>query len=292
MDGADEGKKEKESMKRRLLLLLVGSLIFIPFTGCAAGEEKTLTVFSGSASKPALEEAAKAFEQKTGIEVYLNFGGSGTMLSQMKLSRSGDLYIPGSPDYMVRAEEDNIVDPGTVKIVSYLVPAILVQPGNPKGIHKLSDLAKPGIEVGIANPEAVSVGLYAVEILDYNGLPEEVQKNVVTHAESYSKAAVLLVLKRVDAILGWRISSRWNPDKIEVVYLEPEQIPRLSYITGAISTFVQDKDSAQRFLDLLTSAEGKEIFTRWGYIVTEEEAREYAPYAAIGGAYQLPETYR
>ncbi len=278
-------------IKKSVGIALIGVLAIGLMVGSCA-EEKTLTAFCGSASKPAMEEAAKVFEQRTGIKVYLNFGGSGAMLSQMKMSRRGDLYIPGSPDYMVMAERDGVIDPETVKIISYLVPAILVPQGTPKNIQRLSDLAKPGIKVGIGNPEAVCVGLYAVEILDYNGLLEEVQRNIVTHAESCSKTAALVALKSVDAILGWRVFFTWNPDKIEVIYLEPKQIPRLAYIPGAISTFTEDRDSARRFLDFLTSAEGKEIFGRWGYIATEEEAREYAPYATIGGEYRLPETYK
>ena len=279
-------------MKRLLVLLAVGWLVFLSLSGCSQGGQKTITAFCGSASKPAMEEAAKAFEGKTGIKVYLNFSGSGTVLSQMKISKSGDLYIPGSPDYMVIAEEDGVVEPESVKIISYLIPAILVQHGKPKNIHSLSDLAKPGIEVGIGNPEAVCVGLYAYEILEYNNLLPEVGANIVTYAESCSKTASLVALKAVDAILGWRVFSVWHPDTIDVVYLKPEQIPRLSYIPGAISTFTGDRESAQKFLDFLVSPQGQEIFGKWGYIATESEARKFAPNAEIGGEYRLPETYK
>ncbi len=171
-------------MKKLLIWVLAGLLISIPLGGCARGQQKAITAFVGSASKPAMEEAARAFEQETGIKVYLNFGGSGTMLSQMKLSRSGDLYIPGSPDYMVLAERNGVVEPESVKIISYLIPAILVQHGNPRNIQSLSDLAQPGIEVGIADPESVSIGTYAYEILEYNNLLPEVGRNIVTYGES------------------------------------------------------------------------------------------------------------
>jgi len=273
---------------------LAGVLILIPFGGCSQGEQKTITAFCGSASKPAMEEAAQAFEEKTGIKVYLNFSGSGTMLSQMKISKSGDLYIPGSPDYMVMAERDGVIDPKTVKIISYLIPAILVQHGNLKNIQSLSDLAKPGIEVGIGAPESVCVGLYAYEILEYNGLVDDVRGvgTIVTHAESCSKTASLVALKSVDAILGWRVFSEWHPDTIDVVYLKPEQISRLSYIPGAISTFTEDRESAQKFLGFLASPQGQEIFSKWGYIATESKARKFAPNAEIGGEYKLPEDYK
>ena len=277
-------------MKKLVVVVLVVISVLITTVGCAGEETKSITIFCGSASKPAMEEAAQVFEEETGIKVYLNFSGSGTMLAQMKVSESGDLYIPGSPDYMAMAEKDGVVEPDTVVIISYLVPAILVPAGNPLNIRELTDLSSPGVEIGIGNPEAVCVGLYAYEILEYNDLIEPVKPNIVTHAESCSKTATLVALKSVDAIIGWRVFSEWH-DTIDVVYLEPEQIPRLSYIPGAISTYAEDKESAGKFLEFLTSTRGQDIFKKHGYLATEEEAREFAPYAEIGGEYQLPENY-
>ena len=279
-------------MIKKLVLIVVGVLVIVSvFSGCIGAEKKSITAFCGSANKPAMEEAARAFREETGITVYLNFSGSGTMLSQMKVSQSGDLYIPGSPDYMAMAVDDGVADPDSVKIISYLVPAILVQEGNPSGIEKLEDLTRPGIDVGIGNPEAVCVGLYAYEILEHNNLLGEVVPNIVTHAESCSKTATLVALKSVDAILGWRVFSSWH-DTIDVVFLEPRQLPRLAYIPGAISTFTEDRKSAEEFLDFLVSSQGQQIFRSWGYLSTESEAREYAPDAQIGGEYQLPEDYK
>jgi len=119
------------------------------------------------------------------------------VLSQMKLSKTGDLFIPGPPDYMEKAKEEGLVHGKTERILAYLIPAILVQRGNPKDIESLADLARPGIRVGIGNPEAVCVGLYAIEVLQYNGLLEEVAGNIVTYAESCSKTAALVVLGAV-----------------------------------------------------------------------------------------------
>jgi len=276
-----------------LILILAGLLTTIPFGGCSGGGGDSIAVFAGSASKPAMEEAARAFEEETGIKVYLTFGGSGTMLSQLIIAREGDLYIPGSPDYMLKAENEGIIHPDSIVRIAYLVPAILVQEGNPENIQSLADLARPGIEVGIGAPETVCVGLYAYEILEHNGLIDDIKEagTIVTHAESCSKTASLIALKSLDAILGWRVFSEWHPDSIDVVYLQPEQLTRLAYIPGAVSTFSKDEESAQRFLDFLVSAEGQLIFKKWGYLATENEARQYAPDAEIGGEYKLPDTY-
>lgn len=111
-------------------------------------------------------------------------------------------------------------------------------------------------------------------MLEQNGLLRQVQKNIVTNAPSCSATAALLVMKKVDAIIGWRVFSKWWPDKIDAILLKPDEVPRLAYIPAAISTYSKDRDSAQRFIDFLTSPEGRKIFARWGYIATEERARK------------------
>jgi molybdate transport system substrate-binding protein len=73
--------------------------------------------------------------------VLLHFGGSGAMLSQLSLTGRGDLYLPGSSDFMLRAREQGKVEPETEVRLAYLLPALLVAKGNPKQLHGLADLA-------------------------------------------------------------------------------------------------------------------------------------------------------
>ncbi len=276
----------------QFLAMSIVAIMVLTFTiGCGSSQEKSINVFAGSASQPPLQDAAKTFTQKTGIRVNFSFGGSGTVLSQMILSKSGDLYIPGSPDFMIKAQLQGVVtasDNG--KILSYLVPAILVQKGNPKNIKSIRDLLRPDVSVGIANPTSVCVGLYAVEVLEKNGLLDALKQagTVKTYTDSCEKTATLIVLKAVDAVIGWSVFATWNPDSTDVVYLQASEIPRLAYIPGAVSTFAQDKVSAQQFLDFLASDEGQAVFSKYGYQVTENEAKKFAPNANIGGEYKLP----
>lgn len=262
-------------------------LLFLLFPSWVMAGE--ITVFAGSASQPPLEEAAQIFEDQTGIRVILHLGGSGTMLNQVRLSRSADLYIPGSPDFMEKAKRLNLIEPGSEQILAYLIPAINVVKGNPQQIRGLQDLQRPGLKVGIADPDAVCVGLYAVEILEHAGLTETVRPNLDSRVESCSKTAALIVLQATDATLGWREFASWNPEKIESILLPPEQIIRLAYIPGALVKTTTKAKDAKRFLDFLGSAQGREIFASWGYLTDEDAARRFAPQARIGGEYILPE---
>ncbi|MBU2530481.1 MAG: hypothetical protein KKD35_05520 [Elusimicrobia bacterium] len=58
-----------------------------------------------------------------------------------------------------------------------------------------------------------------------------------------------------------------------------------------VSTFSKYPKQAEEFIKFLTSSQGQEIFTKCGYLATEEAAREFAPKAIIGGEYKLPSDY-
>jgi len=277
-------------MKR--IMLAIGALGAVLAISACGGEGQTLELFVGSATKPATEEAAKLFEEKYDVNVELHFGGSGAMLSQMKLTGRGDIYFPGSSDFMEKAKEEDIVLPQSERIVVYLIPAINVQKGNPKNVQSLEDLARPDVTFAIANPETVCVGLYAAEIIEKAGLTQTLRPKIATYAESCAKTANLVALKTVDAVIGWRVFQYWAPDDIETIPLPPDRIPRIGYVPIAIAKSSKQPALAQQFVDFLTSQEGKAIYAKWHYLTTEEEARQFAPEAPIGGEVELLEGWR
>ena len=248
-----------------------------------------LELFAGAASKPATDEVVKLFESETGHKVRVYFGGSGSMLSQMKIAQRGDIYFPGSPDFMSRAKREGLIVADTEKIVAYLIPSITVQKGNPKGIKGLRDLARADVRVAIGNPRSVCVGLYAVEVLEHAKLTAEVKPRVIGYAESCEKTANLVALNGADAVMGWSVFESWNPEKIETILLQPDQIPRIGYMPIAVSSLSKNVDLAKKFVEYACSDKGKKIFEKCGYLTREEDARKYAPNAAIGGDYSLPE---
>jgi molybdate transport system substrate-binding protein len=264
-------------------------LFMVAHAPLAFAEE--IEFFAGAASKPACEEVVRLFEAETGIGVKTHFGSSGQLLSQMKIAKRGDIYFPGSPDFMKRAREDGAIVPDTERIVAYLVPAISVQKGNPKGILGLDDLARKDVKFVIANPDHVCVGLYAVEVLEHSGLAAKVRPNIAGYTESCDKTASIIALKGADAALGWSVFESWNPDKIQTVPLKPEQIPRIGYIPIAVSSFSKKPELAKRLIDYICSESGGRVFKKWGYITREEDARRFAPAASTGGDYHLPERW-
>lgn len=272
---------------RRTWLLGLAVISISPLPGA-----EKLLAYVGAASKPPAEEAARLYEKKTGVKVEMLFGGSGYVLSQMKLAKQGDLYFPGSSDYMEVAKRAGDVFAETEKVIVYLAPAINVQKGNPRDIRTLKDLLRPGIRVAIANPEGVCVGAYAVEIIEKEFTPAEkaaFRKNLVNYTESCEKTATAISLKMVDAVIGWQVFEHWDPQRIETVPLPKEQIPRIAYIPIAVSKLTQNRAAAQAFIDFLTGPEGRAVFAKHNYFPTAEAAAGWiGEMKPVGGEYEVP----
>jgi len=215
------------------------------------------------------------------------------LLSQIKLSKKGDVYFPGSIDFIEQAKKDGVIDESTVTPIVYLVPAINVQKGNPKNIKSLKDLCKPGLKVIIAHPESVCLGVFAVELFEKFFNAEEkraLRENIVSYAESCEKTASSIALKTCDAVIGWSVFEHWNPELIETVKLDPAEIIRVSYLAVATTKYAQNPKTARKFIDYMKSPEGLKCFKKFKYFITPEEALKYVGQdKPVGGdAYTVP----
>lgn len=247
------------------IVVLVGCIGFILLgrdAGTASSER--LLVFAGAASQPATSEVARLFAERAGIAVDCHFGGSGTVLNQMKMERIGDLYIPGSDDYMERAEAEKLVDPATRRTVCWLLPVICVPKGNPARLQSLADLGRAGLRVTIGDPKSVCLGSIAVAALEKAGLYESVSPRIVTFASDCQQVASLIRLGEVDAAIGFDVFQRQSPGDMDTLPIAGA--PTVS-VPVAVSVFSKQPERALKFAEFIAGPEGREVFARHGYTV-------------------------
>jgi accessory colonization factor AcfC len=79
----------------------------------------------------------------------------------------------------------------------------------------------------------------------------------------------------VDAGIIWHFYGVQYPEDIEIVYLEPGQLTGIGEMQVAVSAYTNDVESSGKYIDFLTSAEGKAVFRQHGYFVDYEEVKEY-----------------
>ena len=275
-------------------LYVVFIMIFAVFFTAAAShaDNSRIMVMCGAAFKMPMEEIVAAFAKQTGVEVDVSYAGIGTLLSQIMLSKRGDVFIAPSPDIMKKADAKSLIVKDSIRNMGYFVPAINVQKGNPKGIRSLRDMTRPGIRIALGNPETVYVGMLGVEIVD-KALSfrerNQFQKNIVTYGEDFSKLAALLVMGKVDAIIGFSYLSGWYPDKIGTVKLGKTDLQRIGVGQAARLPFSTNTALAEKFLDYLTTKESQDVFKKYHYFATFAEAASWigAP-KPVGGSYVIP----
>jgi len=248
----------------RLLSAIAAFALAAALPDAQAGE--ILKAYGPGGPAPAMKEAAQAFEKKTGTKVAVTAGPTPQWKDQAKAD--ADLIFSGSEHMManfVKALEGAIVEDSIVPL--YLRPlAILVRPGNPKGVKGAADLFKPGLKVMVVNG-AGQTGAWE----DMAGRTGEIAKvralrrNIVFQAGNSAEARQKWIDdKSIDVWLIWNIWQVANKDLALAVPIEPRYaIYRDAGV--ALTRRGASKPQARAFSEFLRSPEGAAIFRRWGW---------------------------
>jgi len=237
--------------------------------GCTSEQEtkpaKSIMVGAGAGLKPALEPIGEIFTAKTGIKVEYSYLCSAMVLTNMQLTRTGDIMVPGSQHYMDLAVEKEVIDPDSVTIAGYMIPVIGVQKGNPHNITCIEDLTKPGLKVGIGE-ESLAVGRLADKMLKELGIYDAVMKNVVLTGGSATKLILPLAMKNLDVEINWLATCMNFVEKVDIVKIDPKKL-KYSVAPIGMTTYSKEKEAAQQYLDFVTSKEAQAIFAKLGFSV-------------------------
>ncbi len=223
----------------------------------------SLYLYCGAGIHPPIAEAIAAFRKETGVDVRADYAGSGTLLSNIRASKRGDLYLPGEADYIDRAENFGLI--ASRRDLCFFVPVILVPKGNPKGIKSLQDLAQPGLRLGLGNPDACAIGQLCVRLFQKNNIPlDAIAKNTKMHTLTVNELGLQVKLGQLDAAIVWDATAAYYRDSTEAVPIPAEQ-NLISRVTIAILNTATDRALAQRFVDFLAGEAGQAIFKKHNY---------------------------
>ena len=248
---------------KKFLLVLATTLGVVAVSPAAA---QSIKAYGPGGPAPAMKEAAQAYEKKTGTKVEITAGPTAEWKDKAKAD--ADLIFSGSEHMMtdfVKALEGSIVESSIRPM--YLRPlAVLVRPGNPKGIKGAEDLFRPGLKVLVVHG-AGQTGVWE----DMAGRTGEIDKvralrqNIVFQAGNSAEARDKWIKDTsIDAWLIWNIWQVANAKLADAVPIEERYaIYRDSGI--ALTQRGATSPQAKAFMDFLLAPEGAAIFKRWGW---------------------------
>ena len=199
--------------KNTLLILILAFII-----NCHNNNlDKTLLFYCAAGMKPAISKIAKNYYDAHGIQINIQYGGSGTLLANLRISRKGDLYLAADQSYMEKAKSYKLIN--ETQALANLYPVIGVKRGNPLSIYSLSDLKKEGVRLAFGNPSAASIGRQTKKLLLKAGQWEDIQKNIMVLKPIVNDLANDLKIGAVDAVIIWDAIGKQYPE-IENIAIE------------------------------------------------------------------------
>ena len=222
-----------------------------------------LFIYCGAGLRTAMDEVIRAFTAKTGVAVESDYGGSGMIISRMRLTGRGDLFMPGDVWYVELAEKEGLVESKTM--VCYFVPVILVPKGNPKKIQGLADLARPGVRLGLGNPKACQVGRICEKIIARSGLPRDaIDANLVFSSVTVNELGLQVKTGHLDATIVWDAVAAQYADSADVVPIPPAQ-NEISRVAVAVLKSSRNRGAADAFVEFIVGDEGQALFHKHQY---------------------------
>lgn len=232
--------------------------------GCGGGGSeagKPLVMFCAAGMRVPVAEIAKQYEEEYGVEVQLQYGGSGALLNSLALA-PGDIYLAADSSYTDIAKDKKLL--AETMPVAFMRAGLGVPKGNPKRLKTLEDLKREGLKVGFANPDAASVGKFTKKVLSKHGIWKDVKPTVML--PTVNELANALKLGTVDVVVMWdALAAQY--EEIDFVSV-PEFDAEKKDITIGVLTASKQPTEALRFCRYLSAKDkGLPVFASDGYEV-------------------------
>jgi molybdate transport system substrate-binding protein len=203
------------------ILLASTCLTLLWWEPARAGSQTSasLVVYCAAALKKPVSEVARRYQERHGVAAQIQYGGSGTLLANLRIAGKGDLFIAADESYMDIARSQNLV--AEVIPLAYLHPILAVRRGNPRAVSSFQDALDKSLSFGMANPDAASVGKVVRDLLLASGDWDAFQKRIHVLKPSVNDIANDLKLGTIDVGIVW--------DATVAQYPELEAVPVASW---------------------------------------------------------------
>lgn len=219
----------------------------------------SIVVFAAASLTESFERIGERFEaDHPGTKITFSFAASSTLATQLINGAPADVFASADETNMQKVVDADGIDGEPVTFAANALQ-IIVEPGNPKGITSLTDLAKPGVVVVLAAPE-VPVGRYGTEALDKAG----VTVTPASYEQDVNAVVNKVVLGEADAGIVYSTDVAAAGDDAEGIEIPTDVNVRATYPI-AIVAGSGNSALAAALVDYVTGPEGRRILRDAGF---------------------------
>lgn len=221
-----------------------------------------LYIYAGAGLREPVQHIVDNFQQQTGHNVIVEYGGSGQILTRYKIIGQGDLFIAGSEYYVTKLIQDDLVISST-KLARH-IPVIAIRKDKIGHIHSVKDFAASDLRLGLGDNKAMALGRSSEKLLAATGHYNALMDKVVVRAATVKQLTMYLLNGNVDAAVIGRASA-WKARKELVILQNPDGSPE-EIVTMALLKSSQHTDIAKQLMKKLSSLDGVYAFSNAGFL--------------------------
>ncbi|MEM7479354.1 MAG: molybdate ABC transporter substrate-binding protein, partial [Planctomycetota bacterium] len=226
----------------------------------------TITFFCAASNRAVMEEIRQAYEKETGRSVEIQYGPSQTLLSQIEVSKMGDLYLPADISYLEIARDKKLV--AEILPIARMEAVLVVPKGNPKNIQSLSDLFNPDHKVVQANPDAAAIGKVTRRVLTESGQWEKIDQATMAYRTTVNDVANDVLVGAADVGIVYDAVLHTYPD-LEYVEIQ-ELAPAASQVSIGVIQSSKQPAAALHFARYVSAQDrGLKSYKQHGFRVGE-----------------------
>lgn len=248
--------------------------------------EKTILLYCAAGVKPPVERAVRSYEAEFGVPFQIQYDGSGTLLSNLRVARRGDLYLSADDSYMKIAREKGLI--AEVVPLARMQPVIAVLKGNPRGIRSIDDLIAGDHRISAANPDAAAVGKVVRTALMKTGQWEKLAARIKAFKPTVNGVANDLKIGSADAVIVWDSTANQYPE-FEIV-TDPAFAQSVGLISIGVLMSCEQPAAALHFARYLGARDrGLLEFEKLGYEPVDGDKWAHVPEVVLfsGGVNRL-----
>ena len=244
--------------------LAVAVAVVLLAAGGARAQDLTLSV--AVSLKEVTEDLGRTFMAgHPGVTLRYNFGASGDLQRQIEAGAPVDVFLSAALRQMDELEKQNLIVASSRRAFARNILVAVKPAASRVDISKTSDLAEAGVaRIAIGNPKTVPVGQYSEESLRALGLWDRLQPKLV-FAENVRQVLDYVVRGEVDAGFVYTTDAATRTQSVKEAFRPPEDSYRPVVYPGAVVAAAKQPALGQAFLDLLGSAQGRTVLSRFGF---------------------------
>ena len=245
----------------------------------ATSTTSKLEVWCAAGLKAPVEELALSYERAYGTRLQINYGGSGTLLSNMEAARTGDVLLAADAAYATLAQKKGLAQE-TIALAQ-MRSVLAVKSGNPLQIKGWADLLqRPELKLGLCNPESAAIGATIKSIAEKHQQWPQLRDAAEVMKSTVSELALDLKAGALDAAFMWDQTAASLPELATVSC--SELADTIVTVPGAVLTTSKQPRSALHFLRWIASAEhGAPVFRKHHFTAQGGDAWEEMPTLTI-----------